>query len=67
MYVFRIINLVFMYWKILILLSLLYIKLVYEYVLVNLFLLIVKKKRKFKLKKVLYYINNDWVYIGILL
>lgn len=67
MYVFRIINLVFMYWKILILLSLLYIKLVYEYVLVNLFLLIVKKKRKFELKKVLYYINNDWVYIGILL
>lgn len=67
MYVFRIINLVFMYWKILILLSLLYIKLVYVYVLVNLFLLIVKKKRKFELKKVLYYINNDWVYIGILL
>lgn len=67
MYVFRIINLVFMYWKILILLSLLYIKLVYVYVLVNLCLLIVKKKRKFELKKVLYYINNDWVYIGILL
>lgn len=67
MYVFRIINLVFMYWKILILLSLLYIKLVYVYVLVNLFLLIVKKKRKFELEKVLYYINNDWVYIGILL
>lgn len=42
----RIINLVFMYRKILTLLSLLYTKPVYVHVLANLFLLTAKKKKK---------------------
>lgn len=63
----RIINLVFMYRKILTLLSLLYTKPVYVHVLANLFLLTAKKRRKFELKKALHYINNDRVHTGILL
>lgn len=63
----RIINLVFMYRKILTLLSLLYTKPVYVHVLANLCLLTAKKKRKLELKKALHYINNDRVHTGILL
>lgn len=61
----RIINLVFMYRKILTLLSLLYTKPAYVHVLANLFLLTAKKKRKLKLKKALDYINNDRAHTGI--
>lgn len=63
----RIINLVFMYRKILTLLSLLYTKPVYVHVLANLFYRQQRRKRKLKLKKALHYINNDRVHTGILL
>lgn len=63
----RIINLVFMYRKILTLLSLLYTKPVYVHVLANLFYRQQRRKRKLKFKKALHYINNDRVHTGILL